>query len=195
MGAIVMRNIIFILMSFIFVSCSVLQNGFDDHNGQYVPKRPHYKLKDKQGVFPVMLDTTSVYKMVEMYDDGVLIYPLSNANDGLNSIYNYIKFYKNGRCLRFSIQKFDEKGNPIELVEKDLNPNNQYYTKDYYHSSNGTNIQIERFVYGDGTGHYVISDHTLNTSGDTLIRQDKYIKIIYKKETIPLSWNRYKIDW
>src|SRR5690606_19657667 len=118
-----------------------------------------------------------------------------NANNDLNGIYNYIKFYKSGRCLIFTIPVKDAFGVPNSLKESDLNPNNKQYKKNYYYSSDGTNIQIESFVYGDGKGHYAILDYTLNPSGDTLTMQDKYLKIIYKKETIPLSWNRYKIDW
>lgn len=65
MESIVIRNSCLILMSFVFGSCSVLQNGFNDLNGQYVPKKPDYELKDKQGVFPVMLDTTRFTKWMK----------------------------------------------------------------------------------------------------------------------------------
>lgn len=203
MGAIVVRNIVFILLSFAFVSCNVLQNGYTNKYGQYVPKNPRFKLKDKQGVFPVMLDTISVYKMSEMYHSGKLVFPKSyfsseerySSTFEINQVNTYLNFYNNGRCLKFSIPVKDVFGIPNTLKESDLNPNNQFYSKNYYYSSNGTNIQIESFVYGDGQGHYVISDYTLDNSGDTLIMQDKYVKIIYKKETIPLSWNRYKIVW
>ena len=87
----------------------------------------------------------------------------------------------------------DDLGNSNSINQNDLNP--EKANKGYYYSPNSKDIQIESFVYGDGQGHYVISNYTLDNSGDTLIMQDKYVKIMYKKETIPLSWNRYKIDW
>lgn len=204
MGAIVIRNIVFIiLISFTFVSCSVLQNGYTNEYGEYVPKIPRFKLKDKQGVFPELLDTTNIYRMVEMYDDGNLVYPKNNFSTEerysfifeMNQAIRYLKFYPNGRCLMFSIPIKDAFGMPNSLKETDLNPNNQHSSKNYYYSPNGKDIQMESFVYGDGQGHYFISHYTLDNSGDTLIMQDKYLKIIYKKETIPTNWNRYKIDW
>jgi hypothetical protein len=90
MGAIVIRNIVFIiLISFTFVSCSVLQNGYTNEYGQYVPKIPRFKLKDKQGVFPELLDTTNIYRMIEMYNDGNLVYPNILAPKFIELGYNY----------------------------------------------------------------------------------------------------------
>jgi len=203
MGEVTIRNIVFILMSFTIASCSVLQNGYTNEYGQYVPKKPRFKLKDKQGIFPAMLDTTNVYKMVEMYNNGKLVFPKSNFSSEerysstfeINQVNPYLKFYNNGRCLKFSIPVKDVFGMSNALKESELNPNSQFYSKNYYYSSNGTNIQIESFVYGDGKGYYVVLDYILNSSGDTLTMQDKYIKIIYKKEPIPLNWNRYEVDW
>ncbi|MDR2221565.1 MAG: hypothetical protein LBE34_02385 [Flavobacteriaceae bacterium] len=195
MKLIAIRNILSILIPITFVSCSVFQNGMTNHNEQYVPIKPHYKLKDKQEIFPIMLDTIGVYKMTEMYNNGVLVYPISNSRDDLNNIYNYIRFYKNGRCLIFTIPSKNDLGMSNLLKESDLNPNNKNYSKSYYYSSNGTKIQIESFVCGDGKGHYVILDYMLSATGDTLLMQDKYVKIIYKKETIPLHWKSYKATW
>jgi|BioPla2DNA2_1021312.scaffolds.fasta_scaffold19166_5 hypothetical protein len=189
MGAIVIRNIVFIiLISFAFVSCSVLQNGYTNEYGQYVPKIPRFKLKDKQGVFPELLDTTCVYRMVEMYLNGQKEDLNLNKTNEL-----YLKFYSKGRYIKFTVSVIDNFGNSNSINQNDLNP--EKAIKGYYYSPNGKDIQIESFVYGDGQGHYVISHYTLDNSGDTLIMQGKYLKIIYKKETIPTNWNRYKIDW
>lgn len=184
-----------VVISTLFVSCTLLQNGYTDSNGHYVPKNPSFKLKDKKGFINTKIDTIGIYKMEKVYNNGNLIYPSLNSNDELNTIYNYIKFYGNGRCLFFSIPMKDSSSMPNLLKEQNLNPNNPHSNKNYYYSIDGKNIQIESFVYGDGRGHYVVLNYTLNDSGGVLTMQDQYTKMIYKKETIPVRWNKYKANW
>ena len=183
----------------LLVRCSLLEKGYTNSNKQYVPKKAYFELKDKEGTEIGSIDTLAVYKMVAMYNDGKLIYPLKSShgfNKELNSIYNYIKFYKNGRCLDFSIPVKDALGMPNSLKESDMNPNNNYYSKDYYYSSNGKDIQIESFVYGAGQGHYVISNYLINGSGSSLTLENKHTKIVYEKQVISVAWNeKYKVDW
>jgi len=202
MGKIVIRNIVFILVSFVIVSCSLLQNGFTNEYGQYVPKHPRFKLKDKSGfTIPENLDTVNIYRLIERYDGGKLVYPKSDLTKEeyysyireLQEGVQYIKFYANGRCLSFTISAKDKFGNPNQIKETDLNPNNTISSKNYYYPYNSKNIQIETFAYGDGHGHYVISDYILDNTGNTLISEG-YFRSIYKKETIPLEWNKYKVD-
>ncbi|WP_196890509.1 hypothetical protein [Aureivirga marina] len=184
-----------LVLCLFFGACTILDKGFINHNGQYVPKNPNFKLKNKQGNMVGDIDTLAIYKMVEMYNNGKLIYPLNNSENELNSVSNFIKFYNNGRCLIFSIPVKNAFGKPNKLKKSDLNPNNQHHSKSYYYSSNGKNVQIESFIYGDGQGYYVTTNYIFSESKDTLIMQEKYIKIVYKKESIPLNWSGYKKDW
>ena len=76
----------FVIVAFMFFSlgsCTLLEKGFTDHNQQYVPKKPKYQLKDKQGGLPTNVDTLAVYRMVEMYNNGELVYPLPNSDNEL----------------------------------------------------------------------------------------------------------------
>ncbi len=198
------KNLVIIVLCLFFGACSVLENGYTNKYGQYIPKNPNFKLKNKQGNVIDGIDTLAIYRMVEMYDyRGVLIYPKSNFSSeerysfiySLNQVNIYVKFYNNGRCLKFSMLIKDAFGMQNKLKEEDLNPNNQYYSKSYYYSPDGKHIQIESFVYGAGNGHYVISNYIFNESKDTLTKQNKYFKMVYKKESIPLNWNKYKVDW
>lgn len=203
METVIKKNVVIIVLCLFFGACSVLEKGLINHNGQYVTKNPNFKLKNKQGNMIGSIDTLAIYKMVEMYNNGNLIYPKNNLSteerysivNEINQVNTYIKFYNNGRCLKFSIPIEDSFGMPNELKENDLSPNNQHYSKNYYYSSNGKNVQIESFVYGDGQGYYVTTNYIFSESKDTLIMQEKGIKIVYKKESIPLNWNEYKVDW
>ena len=191
MGAIV-RFLAFIALPLLLGACSVLKKGYIDNNQQYVPKNPNFKLKDKG--LHTNVDIIVLYRMVEMYTNGNLVYPLLNSNNELNNINNYIKFYENGRCLSFSIPVKNTLEMTNYLKEEDLNPNNHHYNKNYY-SSDGEHVKIESFVPGDGQGYYVILNYIINNV-DTLIFKDKNTKIVYKKEIIPINWNnKYKVDW
>jgi len=141
--------------------------------------------------------------MVEVYQDGELVYPMEikdlsySLKKELNGIDSYIKFYTNGRCLSFSIFKKDTFGALNSLKLSHMNPNNSYCNKNYYYSVNGRDLEIETFVYGGGQGHYVISDYNINSTGDTLITTgDRFFHKKYKKQAIPVEWhNKYKVDW
>lgn len=203
MGSIVKNGLFILLVCLSIYSCSIFERGYTDHNGQYVPKRPNFKLKDKQGNITKNIDTNAVYKMVEMYNDGKLIYPKNNFTGDeryswtyeINQVEVYIKFYSEGRCLSFSIPVIDPFGNPNKLKESDLNPNTIHYSKNYYYSSDGMNIQVESFFWNQGQGNYLIRNYVLDETRDILIDEDKYTKKIYKREPLPSDWNRYPVDW
>jgi len=190
-------KLIFILISFLtltFISCSLLkieklfERGKTADNGQYVPKKERFRLKDKNGhIFPVKLDTSNIYKLVAIQD--------YNSNKGFEKTQQYIKFFKNGRCLGVSIPLYEGKSVYRHLKETDLNPNNSFCEKKYYYSPDGKTIKIESFVYGEGYGKYVILDYILSTSGDSIFLYDKYLSLTYKKEKIPAQWQKYSIDW
>ena len=186
----------FLIILLILTSCSILQKGYTDHNGQYVPKNPNFKFKVKKScVFPKNLDTTNIYKLTKSFEFGKQVYPSSDPSNIMsNSIY-FFKFYKNGRCLGFSITKKDDTGKVNQLKESDLNPNNQYYSKSYYCSEKGQGIKIETFIYGQGFGRYVILDYHLSENGEKLIYQDEHTMEIYQKMKIPSDWKNYSVDW
>jgi hypothetical protein len=170
-----------------------------------VPKVSNFKLKNKKDCqHPNQLDTINVYKMILMYNGVELIYPNINMTSSeessfikeINESLKFIRFFSKGRCLAFSIPSKDYFGNQNQLREKDLNPNNTNYSKNYYCSdSTGRNIEIESFVYGDGYGRYIRINYTLNTTGDTLFFVSPYTKIIYVKEYIPSNWKRNIVNW
>ena len=188
-------GLILLIVTVTVLSCSVYGIGYTDENGQYVPRWPNFRLKDKpNNIVPLRLDTNNIYKMFEVYEDGVKIYPNVKPSFFSGSLV-YMKFYPNGRVLRFSIPAEDGFGNPNQLKEEDLNPNKEYYSKDYYYSFDGRNIRIESFVNGDGSGMYVIVNYFLSETGDTIIRHDIVTGIKYKKEIIPPDWKKYKVDW
>lgn len=203
MGAIVFKVILLVQFLLLFGTCSLLESGYDDKYGQYVPKIQRFKLKDKKGIFPIGLDTVNVYKLEELYGYNGLIYPKTGLTDKENKSYlkelnmgnYYIKFYPNGRCLEFATLKLFDSQDYNSLRIEDLNPNNNRASKNYYYSSDGKNIQVENFVWGDGQGHYVISNYTLIDSGNTLKRIDNDYRIIYKRVEIPSTWNKYNVDW
>ncbi len=203
MGSIVKKSLSIIVLCLFFGACSVLDNGFVNHNGQYVPKHPKFKLKNKQGNVIDGIDTLAIYKRAEVYYEGKLIFPKRNFSKNerysfifeMNQVNAFFKFYNKGRCLMLHIPVKDSLGAYRTLKESDLDPNNEHCSKDYYYSADGKNIQIERFVYGEGKGYYTISNYILNESKDTLTLEHEYLKTIYKKEAIPLNWKRYKVDW
>lgn len=193
MGAINFR-FLFGIICFILVSCALLENGYTDEHGHYVPKKPSFTLKDKQSTPSSRIDTINIYKMVEMYNDNILIYPLPDTEKNskhlykeLNSSCQYIKFHANGRCLFFTIIPRNDLNTPYVLKAKDLL--SEKAKKAYYFSPDEENIQIEGFAYGENRGHYVISNYKIDASGENLIMEGKYIKIVYKKEKIPADGN------
>ena len=193
------------LLCFSVLSCGSFDKGFTNHNGQYVPKKPNFKLEDKpNNIIPSNLDTVNIYRLVELYDRGKLIYPKKNlTKEEQNSFLQelqmgvqYIKFYPKGRCLNISIKAKDELGNRNQLKEDNLNPNNAYCSKEYYHSNDGKEIYKESFIYGEGYGMYSTTSFVLNKSGNTITIDDKKgSKTIYVRETLPIDWQIYKADW
>ncbi|MCF6348452.1 MAG: hypothetical protein L3J20_09160 [Flavobacteriaceae bacterium] len=187
----------------IISSCNLLginglfEKGYRNDNGQYVPKNPNFKLKDKpNNVIPSNLDFVNIYRLHQRYYQGKIHPSPDDKNSRLNSLINYKKFYSNGRCLNVVISAKDELGNPNQLKESNLDPNNTYCSKEYYHSKDGKEVYNERFVYGEGYGMYIITSFVLNKTGDTLTIADKKgSKTIYVKEKLPINWKKYKVDW
>lgn len=188
------KPVILIFLLIIFYSCSLLEKGFTNSNNQYVPKKPKFKLKDKPGnTIPPKLDLQNIYILKESFFDNkpVTYYGNDESYEKYNS---YYKFYENGRCLSFALKK-DNFGNPNLLTKEHLNPNNAYYGKDYYYSFDGTNLEIESFVYGTGYGNYITRYFLLSENGDTLTLQDSRSKEVYIVYEIPKSWNGFIVDW
>jgi len=180
----------------------VFEKGYRDDNDQYVPKKPKFKLKDKaNNVIPSNLDIENIYRLDKMYYDGKQEYPFlpddyrygdSRFDIGIQ----YLKFYQNGRCLNFSISSKNSLNDKNKIRETDLNHNNPNYSKEYYHSKDGDEVYIERFVYGEGYGMYSVTSFVLNEAGDTLIFDNhKGSKTIYTKEILPINWKKYNVDW
>ncbi|HPE41370.1 MAG TPA: hypothetical protein PLI77_09825 [Bacteroidales bacterium] len=191
-----------------FGSCSLIgiehwfEAGKTDANGQYVPKRERYKLKDKpNNNIPINLDTVNIYKRIEMYQNGYMVYPTNNyypenySYYELQDIVSFIQFYPKGRCVSIVISAKGDDGLVNSLKRSDLNPNKPENNKSYYFSSDGEKIEIETFVYGYGYGDYVILDYYLNEPGDTLKMIYKNSVDVYIKEVLPTEWEKYNIDW
>ncbi len=175
----------------------MLEKGYRNDKGQYVPKKPNFKLKDKpNNNIPNNLDTVNLYKHYQSYYQDKIHPSPDDKYSRLNEITNYIKFYPNGRCLNITITAKDELGNPNQLKELNLDPNNSYCSKEYYHSKDGKEVYIERFVYGEGFGMYSVTSFVLNKIGDTLTFDNhKGSKSIYVKEILPIDWQKHKVDW
>ncbi len=201
-------HVAIILLALSASSCALIgidhwfDSGKIDQNGQYVPKEEKFKLKDKPNhIIPTNLDILNIYRRVEMYYSGHMVYPNNNYHtdntsySSLNQRVAYIKFHANGRSSSFSIPAKDEYGLDSNLMEKDLNPNNSESSKNYYFSKNGKDIQIESFVHGEGYGMYVIFDYFLNETGDTLKMVYENSVHVYVKEELPSDWKEYMIDW
>jgi len=194
------------LLCFSILSCGSFDKGFTNHNGQYVPKNPNFKLKDKpNNNIPSNLDTSNVYRLSERYEGGKLIYPKKNLTKEeyysflreLQMGNQYIKFYPNGRCLSFTVKVKDSLMSDTNILTKaDLNPNNPNCSKEYYHSKDGKEVYKESFVYGEGYGMYSMTSFVLTKKGDTLTFDNyKGSKSIYVKEILPIDWQKYKADW
>ena len=172
-------------------SCSLLgidyffERGKINSQGQYVPKKPKYKLKDKKGnVMTGDLIPTGVFKLTRPTVT-VAMHPAEAAQTKRH----YIKFFPSGRCLSIFIPYQNK------LTETDFNPNNSYCSKDYYFSDDGKTIQVESFVYGEGYGKYITLNYTLTPGRDSLILKQKHTQLIYTQTPIPDHWAIYRVDW
>jgi len=203
------KNKVFVLIILVsFTSCSLIgiehwfESGKVDANGQYVPKRARFKLKDKpSNVIPANLDTINIYKRIEMYHNGHMVYPTNDyyvdnySYPTLQNIVVFAKFYSKGRCLNIVIPSKNKEGAKYNIKRNDLNPNNSANNKNYYYSKDGKGIEIETFVYGYGYGNYVILDYNLNETGDTLkMIHDRSVDV-YVRQKLPEDWEKYKVDW
>jgi hypothetical protein len=164
-------------------------------DGQYVPKKPNYKFKDKgNNIVPSNLDTVHVYREVATYSGGMLL--------NIRSDFYLLKFYPNGRVLQTR--------NPRrELEALQMSYQEVLYTKDmyvyakhgYYYSEDGEKIQTEEFVNTDDTwpvaGMYQINNYHLNATGDTLTMQNPKSDfiMIYVKEKLPRVLEDYPVTW
>jgi hypothetical protein len=166
----------------------ILNRGVRTSYGQYVPKKPNYKLKDRKNhVFIENLDTVNVYR-----------YRFYFEHQPQYEFIHYIKFYPAGRCLSFSISAKDEFGFDNRLRETDLFPEHHAARKGYYHSKDGKNVVVETFSEQCGTeafifGNYCWDRYSVSSSGDTLVRTSS--KRVYVKEIIPETWKKYPVDW
>ena len=175
-----------------------LDSGYVNDEWKYVPKRPNFRLKDKNGfILPANLDTTHIYRLVERYNFGDKIFPktlpekIVSVNDSLDFIH-YYKFFPKGRVLQY-IKRIEIFKDNYELKSEDLYP---IKADKYYYFSRGTEkIKIESFYRGDGFGRYWITDCRLNKYGDTLIFEKGNSKSIYVIDSIPFSYDNFHVDW
>ena len=177
------KSSICIFLLFLLLSgCSILDLGYTNENGQYVPKRPHFRLKNKRIRFPEGLDTVGVYQ---------LLADPSGFQEKKGSKYSlYLLFYPNGRLLRIVTPLNDS------LDVECLNPNSTRCSREYWRSIDGKTIQIESFVSADGFGRYLIFNYVLINSGGGLISVDRDSKRTFKRKTIPPTWRlKYPVDW
>jgi hypothetical protein len=166
----------------------LLNRGKSASYGQYVPKKPNYKLKDKKNhVFIERLDTINVYR----YNSHSEHYPQ-------HDFIHYIKFYPAGRCFMVSIAAKDEFGFDNRLRATDLFPEKRSGKKGYYHSKDGQQLVIEAFYEDCGQdvslvwGSYCRSIFSVSSAGDTLFGAYGFV---YAKEIIPEDWKKYPVDW
>ena len=193
-----MKKTAVILSVLVFTSCGILgfyddggllNRGKRNEYGQYLPKKPKYKLKDKDNnILPQNLDTTNIYRRYVN---------LENLDDYIH----FLKFYPTGRLLSISIPAKDDFGFENCLKEWHLNPQNSDVQKGYYYSKDGKKAKMEAFYenYTENIftlmqplllGEYHQDEFFLNSSGDTLtINGENYIK-----ENIPQEWKKYSID-
>ncbi len=164
-----------------------LDRGHYDEHGQYVPKRPRFKLKNKKNnIFPLYLDTINVYcaKFNSPTNSGGIRY----------NGYEYFKFYGNGKCFNFILIDNDTLYKKRILQEADLNPNSRLAKKCYYFSRDGVAIQIEEFWKAD-YGAYAVDNFYLSTNGDTLVDKSNSLTKRFIRQEIPKHWKKYKVDW
>lgn len=180
-----------------FCSCSMglVWNSGHVVDGQYVPKKPNYELKNKpDNIVPSNLDTINIYREFTTYSSAIITETRTD--------FSFLRFYSKGRVLKASTYR-----NEPEILQKSyqeaLSEKNIYaYIKHgYYYSKDGEKIQIETFISTNDTwpvsGIYKIDNYHLNTTGDTLTMQNPksdYI-IIYVKEKIPRVLEDYPVNW
>lgn len=188
-----------ITVSLILTSCSILQNGYFNDMGQYVPKRPRFELIDKEGMAYGEIDTIHFYKRTLQTLEGSQVYPtVSRVDRGfdmeLNSVDMYLGFLTSGLCVAFSVPR------NFSLTERSLDSIFQMgnYLRSYYYSSDGVQFEIESFVYGAGNGHYVMTKmNIVDEKGEFLEVRDGLSRIIYNKtgieipHTLPLILQEY----
>jgi len=196
------KGFLIFIFTISIISCSIFEKGYDDKYNQYVPKHPNFKLKNKSNnIIPTNLDTINIYRLHYVYYDGLETYPNdsysspSSTPNELTKFNSYIKFYNRGKCLSFMKPLRDSLGSFYLINNLDLNPNSSYYSKNYYYSKDGKNIDIETFVYGLGYGRYLKFKYFLNETGDTLTQTYNNTVSIYVKEILPPDWKQYPADW
>ena len=185
---------LFVVCLMFFSSCSflgfyrpggLLDLGYDNEYGQYVPKRPKYKLKDKKGhILLENLDTINIYCR----------YYYSEYTH--SDVIRIIKFYPEGRFLEIFIfeKNFDK-------LKKDyLNPRDRRADMGYYYSKDGKKGLIEIFEGDNQPGLFLSYGYShrpfsLNSSGDTLSVYINGKYVTYIKEIIPETWEKYPVDW
>ena len=171
---------------------SFFDSGYYNKYGQYVPKRPRFKLKNKKNnVIPNNLDTINTYRSYFEFE-----YPTQDKTANIIKGKEYYKFYPNGRCLRFSVHESD-RPYPYKkdvLSEKSFDPHDGGVDKRYYFSKDGINIRIEHF-WRDGCGRYDIEKFYLSQNGDTLVDKTNSLTGRYIRQEIPKHWKKYKVDW
>ena len=148
-----MKTIGLIVLLVSILSCSFLSSGYTNAYNQFVPKNEKYRFKNKKGGLLIpQLDTVNIYRLIEKYYGEDRLYPneFLSETDYTKKMYQnskrYLKFYKNGRCLSFSISSKDSLGNENFLTNENLNPNSDYYGKDYYFSDASNSLYKESFV-------------------------------------------------
>jgi hypothetical protein len=185
-----------IFLSFCLCGCAALgldaffDSGYYNKYGQYVPKRPKFRLKNKKNnVIPNNLDTVNAYCSYFEFE-----YPTRNKIGSITKGKTYYKFYPNGRCLQFNVFESERLLKKNALSEKSFDPNDGGVDKRYYFSKDGINIKIEHF-WKDGYGRYDIEHFYLSQNGDTLVDKSNSLTRRYIRQEIPKHWKKYKVDW
>lgn len=195
------KTYLWMSMFTISFACGFLNNGFYNEYGQFVPKRPKFKFKDKpQNKIIENIDTVNVFKLSKMYYDGNEIFPNRQVtNKNYYPKYNtiYVKFFSNGRVLLVSLPTKDSIGSSNEIKEEDLNPNKKNSFKEYYYGNDLYLFEIESFIQGESIGYYLRSKYVINAKGDTITREmfEGKGSAIYVKESLPKNWKKYPVDW
>jgi len=172
--------------------------GKIDEDGRYVPRIPAYRYKNKKGhVQPRNLDIDNIYVLNRRVYRGGQEYPYNEWRNKYAKTTSYIKFYPDGRYLKFGRPARDSLGNSYQLKIKDLNPSKHGGpNRGYYFSSDGKKVSTEGFYRGDGSGTYIRFTYHLSTTGDTLTRMDDNTYEVYVKEILADSLRQeYEIDW
>ena len=183
-------------LMFTFFLNSCIEKGYNNSYGIYIPKRPNFKLKDKEFIYPPNLKKNSIYVLEEEYYDNELIFSFKKNiwPDYISSKNwaNGIIFLDFGRCLGVNVPIINQEIDLKLSKPEDFNPAKNHKEYFYYDMDK---IQIESFVYGEGYGRYLIFDYKLDESGNFLTQEYKLSKSVYKKYNLPLDFKIKKIDW